>query len=535
MAESLVVNGDFEAIDESGWEYRGENDGSRGVYSDPTRPGTHTYLLELAGGVESGVSAISQIVSVEPGDTYRLSFDLFDSCDRKTETGAQHFVNVGDDAAFIRDLGGEGGSGWVQRRILFQPRDAELKIEIGVRGRIISREDSTTAIDNVRLVRVEPIELAESLKRGRPFAPVLSREQLPIAIQMPQGGWGGIQAHRNSGAPNPAMASVEMHFDLGHEPFEDTSAALDPWIRQGITPILTANLRFDQMEPIIAGEHDAVLRAWADEAYEWGYPILFRPWAKMDAEESVDRKQFIQAWRRARAQFDDAGAANVLWIWSPTELTGDSEKFYPGDDSVDIVACSIEAAADLEAVGKAYAYHGSHYKNKALGFLDLEADETFLETLFSQTGVEYPRLEFVGLTNADPSINPTLRKWLDSDFIQPRLAQAEPPSLTGEITRKGRSVRIRIAFADNPLASRVSRARVEFWDGHPAAAGSSRVGKEQLTSLKRGDDRDLKQSWPRNATGKIHVRVDTGVDSAFLHAKDDPASVTIFTESGEAS
>ncbi|MEM7011853.1 MAG: hypothetical protein AAF585_10255, partial [Verrucomicrobiota bacterium] len=145
---------------------------------------------------------------------------------------------------------------------------------------------------------------------------------------------------------------------------------------------------------------------------------------------------------------------------------------------------------------------------------------------------EFPRLEFMGLTNAYPSINPTLTTWLGSEFIQPRLAQAEPPSLTGEITRKGRSVRIRITFADNPLAPRVSRARVEFWDGDPAAAGSSRVGKEHVTSIKRGDVRDLKQSWPRNATDKIHVRVDTGVDSAFLHANDDPASVTIFTESG---
>ncbi|MEM7013476.1 MAG: glycosyl hydrolase, partial [Verrucomicrobiota bacterium] len=396
LAEPLVVNGDFEAIDESGWDYRGENDGSRGVYSDPTRLGTHTYLLELAGGAESGVSAISQIVSVEPGDTYQLSFDLFSSCDRDSATGAQHFVNVGDESAFVRNLG-EGTYGWVQRRILFQPRDAELKIEFGVRGRNVTREESTTAIDNVRLVRVEPIEFAESLKRGRPFAPVLSREQLPIAIQMSQAGWGGLQAYRNCGAPNPAMASVDMHFDLGNEPFDETGAALEPWIRQGITPILTANLRFDQLEAIIAGEHDAVFRTWANEAYDWGYPILFRPWAKMDVEEGIDRKQFIQAWRRARAQFDDAGAENVLWIWSPTELTGDSEKLYPGDDSVDIVACSIDAKAGFEALVATYAYHGSHYKNNALGFLDLEADnEAFLDSLFTQTAIEFPRLEFMG-------------------------------------------------------------------------------------------------------------------------------------------
>ena len=529
-AQTLLTNGSFEAIDEGGWKYRGENDGARGVYSEPTRPGSHTFLLELAGRGDWGVSAIRQFASVEPGDAYRLSFDLYVSCERGSAIGDQHFVQVGDATAFARDLGLNTEAGWIQRRIVFQPRDAELLIEIGVRGRNATREESTTVVDNVRLERVETLEFAEGLVRGRPIAPVLVRQQLPVALKLVEAGWGGLQRYQMSEAPSPAMAALDVIWDLANEQFNHTRAAVNPWVQQGIMPLVTAQIPLAETESILAGDHDARFQAWATEARLWGYPIVLRPWPEMNAGESVEPKPFIQAWRRVHGVFDAAEATNVLWMWSPTDLSHKSEKFYPGDDAVDIVGCSFDPSGGVEAFASLYAFHGKHFKNKAFAIADTRADPAWLDALFAQAPIEWPRLEFVTLTDANPAVNPTLRKWLDSDLIQPRLAQAEPPTLGAVVTRKGRSARAKVIFADNPLAPRVIRVRVEFWDGEPAAAGSSRVGREHVVTLDRGESRDFKQGWPRNSTGKIHVRIDATVDSAFIYTEGDSPGVSVFVE-----
>lgn len=100
---------------------------------------------------------------------------------------------------------------------------------------------------------------------------------------------------------------------------------------------------------ILDGSHDPYIRRWADAVRNWGHPLLLRfahemngdwyPWA-----ESVNGNligQYAAAWRHVRRIFDDAGAANVSWVWSPNVIYSGSTplaRLFPGDDEVDWVA-----------------------------------------------------------------------------------------------------------------------------------------------------------------------------------------------------
>ena len=101
------------------------------------------------------------------------------------------------------------------------------------------------------------------------------------------------------------------------------------------------------LETIINGDHDAFVRTWAEAAARWGKPFYLRfahemngdwyPWSPhVNGNSSED---YITAWRHVVDIFRDAGADNVLWVWSPNVIypkAGISyQEVYPGDDYVD--------------------------------------------------------------------------------------------------------------------------------------------------------------------------------------------------------
>jgi len=58
-------------------------------------------------------------------------------------------------------------------------------------------------------------------------------------------------------------------------------------------------------------------------------------------------ERYVDAWRRVRRIFREQGATNVLFLWSPlydnypNEKWNEAENYYPGDDCVDLVGCSL--------------------------------------------------------------------------------------------------------------------------------------------------------------------------------------------------
>ena len=95
------------------------------------------------------------------------------------------------------------------------------------------------------------------------------------------------------------------------------------------------------LDDVVAGEQDAAIKKWAQEAKAWGHPLLFAPWWEMNgAWYSWGRNpQFIPAWRHFHDLVVGQGATNVTWVWVVNSIwfdpASDPSPYYPGDDYVD--------------------------------------------------------------------------------------------------------------------------------------------------------------------------------------------------------
>jgi hypothetical protein len=112
---------------------------------------------------------------------------------------------------------------------------------------------------------------------------------------------------------------------------------------RGALPLVTTWLDGTSLADIVAGNQDAVIRAWAQKAKAWGYPFLFRPWWEMNGDwypwgRSPD---YVAAWRRFHDIVVAEGATNVTWAWVTNSIwydpASDPAPYYPGDAYVDWV------------------------------------------------------------------------------------------------------------------------------------------------------------------------------------------------------
>lgn len=96
---------------------------------------------------------------------------------------------------------------------------------------------------------------------------------------------------------------------------------------------------------IANGSFDGYLREWAVEIRRWSRPVAIRFAHEMNGSwypwgESVNGNRpgdYVAAWRHVWNIFRDAGAANVIWVWSPNVIFPGStplEGLYPGDEYV---------------------------------------------------------------------------------------------------------------------------------------------------------------------------------------------------------
>jgi beta-mannanase len=103
------------------------------------------------------------------------------------------------------------------------------------------------------------------------------------------------------------------------------------------------------LRTIVRGDHDAYVRQWARDARAWGKPLYLRfahemngnwyPWSP--GVNGNTAAEYVAAWRHIHSIFQQEGATNVRWVWSPNVATGSSTPFaevYPGDAYVDWVA-----------------------------------------------------------------------------------------------------------------------------------------------------------------------------------------------------
>jgi beta-mannanase len=116
-----------------------------------------------------------------------------------------------------------------------------------------------------------------------------------------------------------------------------------PWHHEaGVTQPIYA------LSTIIAGDHDAFIRRWANEAAAWAKPFYLRfahemnghwfPWSA--GVNNNTAAEYAQAWRHVHAIFQEENATNVKWVFCPNEgpQMSNIAQSYPGDAYVDWVA-----------------------------------------------------------------------------------------------------------------------------------------------------------------------------------------------------
>lgn len=122
---------------------------------------------------------------------------------------------------------------------------------------------------------------------------------------------------------------------------------------------------------VARGEYDDYLKRWAAEAREVLLPVFIRlghemndpyryPWGPQN-NTAVD---FIAAWRHVHNIFKEAGAGNIIWIWSPHPAYGYFDAYYPGNEYVDYVgvgALNYGTAASWSKWWTFKEIFGDHY------------------------------------------------------------------------------------------------------------------------------------------------------------------------------
>jgi mannan endo-1,4-beta-mannosidase len=100
---------------------------------------------------------------------------------------------------------------------------------------------------------------------------------------------------------------------------------------------------------IAGGRYDSYIATWGKQAASSGRRFLLRfahemngdwyPWAV--GQSGTTPEDYVAAYRRVHRIFDDCGAHQVQWVWSPNVIIGANadviSRCYPGDDYVDVI------------------------------------------------------------------------------------------------------------------------------------------------------------------------------------------------------
>jgi beta-mannanase len=134
--------------------------------------------------------------------------------------------------------------------------------------------------------------------------------------------------------------AIVHYFQRMSPPSAFDPAASDLVHDAGAVPLLSWE-PWQGLEPIVRGEWDAHLSAFAHAVAAHGKPLLLRFAHEMNLPQIPwfgPPETFRQAWHRVRRAFDDAGATNVRWVWSPYANgpgIADLRPYFPGPGLVD--------------------------------------------------------------------------------------------------------------------------------------------------------------------------------------------------------
>jgi hypothetical protein len=139
---------------------------------------------------------------------------------------------------------------------------------------------------------------------------------------------------------------------------DDEPGAAEAWAKEPDTVVMfrwhmrhpeTNDFRKGNIKDVLPGgkDHDALLKKLdylVERIKRVKGPVIVRPWHEGNGNWfwwNGKPKEFKQLWRLTVEYVESKGCDNVLWCYSPNATADDSwqvDKFYPGDDYVDIAA-----------------------------------------------------------------------------------------------------------------------------------------------------------------------------------------------------
>lgn len=154
------------------------------------------------------------------------------------------------------------------------------------------------------------------------------------------------------------MPDLVMFFQAWGDPDREFKPWLPDLAALGTAPLITwepwhrdefLNQTAYTLESILAGQHDAYIDSFAQQAAAYGGPIYLRFAHEMNTPPGEvywypwqgDPETYIAVWHYVHDRFTAAGATNVQWIWSTAWMNQDAPLYYPGDAYVDWVAVTI--------------------------------------------------------------------------------------------------------------------------------------------------------------------------------------------------
>lgn len=187
------------------------------------------------------------------------------------------------------------------------------------------------------------------------------------------------------------------------------------------------------MKAVAAGIYDVYLSKWAKSARDFQAPLYIRlghemndpyryPWGPQNNKP----EEFIAAWIHVVSLFRNAGANNVIWVWSPHPAYPGYEHYYPGHDYVDWIGIGVLNYGTVapwsqwwsfdEIFGKSYATLSTYKKPMMIsefGTLEVGGDRaTWYKDALDSMLVKYPVVKSIIFFN-NSNDNTTTYKVLD--------------------------------------------------------------------------------------------------------------------------
>lgn len=193
-------------------------------------------------------------------------------------------------------------------------------------------------------VAVEPVHDLRGLLRP-------SRRYLGIAAVGAPADMGVVERFAERTGARPNMIAIYQAFG---DPF--VISEVRATYRYGALAILRWEPFDASLAEIALGRHDTYIRSYANAVRSLGLPIAITfahemngRWYPWGSHRSTGR-DFNRAWRRIHRIFEDSGATNVIWAWTPNVISGAPgvklENWYPGDRYVDWIGIDGYVATD---------------------------------------------------------------------------------------------------------------------------------------------------------------------------------------------